>query len=254
MAAGLPEPPPILKLLAHDLRWALLRALAVGDYRVQELVDMTGQPMNLISYHLKLLRAGTLVSARRSDADGRDVYYTLDLDHLQTLYSAAGRALHPTLMDDSRLDGGVSSQASAARQRVLFVCTQNSARSQMAEALTRELSGGHVAAFSAGSQPTAIHAEAISTMAAQGIDMHGQRSKSFAEFSGQSFDLVITVCDHAREICPIFPGSGQRLHWSFPDPAAVQDAAQCTAAFAATAARLRARIGHLLAAGITLES
>src|SRR6185295_16072417 len=91
------SPPDFLKLLAHDLRWSLVTALARSDHRVHELVQLLGQPMNLVSYHLKQLRDQRLVTERRSSADGRDVYYSLDLDALRTRYFAAGEALHPML-------------------------------------------------------------------------------------------------------------------------------------------------------------
>jgi DNA-binding transcriptional ArsR family regulator len=94
------QPPDFLKLLAHELRWKLLTALSRSDHRVQELVELLGQPMNLVSYHLKQLRSQQLVSERRSSADGRDVYYSLDFEVLRACYLAAGAALHPALAAD----------------------------------------------------------------------------------------------------------------------------------------------------------
>jgi arsenate reductase (thioredoxin) len=105
--------------------------------------------------------------------------------------------------------------------RVLILCTGNSARSQMAEAWLRYMGGSAYAAFSAGTHPTVVNPLAIQVMAERHIDISQARSKSVTEFLDQSFDYVITVCDQAAEQCPIFPGRGQRLHWSFPDPAAV---------------------------------
>jgi arsenate reductase (thioredoxin) len=106
--------------------------------------------------------------------------------------------------------------------RVLILCTANSARSQMAEGLLRELGGEKVEAFSAGSEPSRVNPYAIEAMAARGIDISSHRSKSLQEYIQQPFDYVITVCDNAAESCPLFPGKAQRIHWSFPDPAAVQ--------------------------------
>lgn len=106
--------------------------------------------------------------------------------------------------------------------RVLILCTANSARSQMAEGLLRELGGEKVEAFSAGSEPSRVNPYAIEAMAARGIDIASQRSKSLQEYIKQPFDYVITVCDNAAESCPVFPGKAQRIHWSFPDPAAVE--------------------------------
>ncbi len=106
-------------------------------------------------------------------------------------------------------------------QRVLILCTGNSARSQMAEGLLRALGNGTLDVYSAGTRPGIVRPEAIAVMAEAGIDISGHRSKHVDEFAGQTFDWVITVCDNARESCPVFPGT-QRLHWSFPDPASVE--------------------------------
>lgn len=106
--------------------------------------------------------------------------------------------------------------------RVLILCTANSARSQMAEGLLRELGGEKVEAFSAGSAPSRVNPFAIEAMQLRGIDISGQRSKSLQEYLQQPFDFVITVCDNAAESCPVFPGKAQRIHWSFPDPAAIE--------------------------------
>src|SRR5689334_3554226 len=107
-------------------------------------------------------------------------------------------------------------------KRVLILCTGNSARSQMAEGLLRHLAGDAVQVESAGTHPSHVRPEAIAAMAEIGIDISAQRSKSVDEFSGDSFDYIITVCDNARESCPVFPGSVQRIHWSIHDPAGVQ--------------------------------
>lgn len=103
-------------------------------------------------------------------------------------------------------------------QRVLFLCTHNSARSQMAEGLLRELGKGQFEVFSAGTEATHVRPLAIKAMAEKGIDISGQRSKVLTEYLGEPFDYVITVCDKANESCPVFPGARNRLHWSFPDP------------------------------------
>ena len=107
------------------------------------------------------------------------------------------------------------------RQRVLILCTGNSARSQMAEGLLRHDAGDRFEVFSAGVSPSHVRSEAIDAMRELGIDISGQRSKSVEEFAGQEFDYVITVCDNANEHCPVFPGTTHRIHWSFEDPAAV---------------------------------
>ncbi len=107
-----------------------------------------------------------------------------------------------------------------SRQRVLVLCTGNSCRSQMAEGWLRALYGSHIEAFSAGSSPAGyVHPLAIRAMAEAGVDISGGRSKSMQEFITQPFDTVITVCDPAREACPVFPGRAERLHQTFDDPA-----------------------------------
>ena len=234
-------PPDVIRLLANDVRWQLVRELAVSDYRVNELVERVEQPLNLVSYHLKQLRQGQLVTMRRSEADGRDNYYSLDLDHLREVFGAAGSAIHPAVV---RAD--TSDQTLQHAPSVLFVCTHNSARSQMAEGLMRHLSAGQIRVSSAGSEPATIHPDAIHTMNTLDIDIRSQHSKGFEDVLDQSFDTVITVCDRAREVCPTFPGEGLHIHWGFPDPAAIEDPHQRQQAFAETAQRLRARIQHYL--------
>ena len=114
---------------------------------------------------------------------------------------------------------------SPEKPRVLILCTGNSARSQMAEGLLRHLGGARYGVFSAGTKPVRVNPLAIEVMREKGIDIASQRSKSVADFSGQPFAMVITVCDHAAEQCPVFP-EAKRLHWSLPDPAAVSGTAQ----------------------------
>lgn len=106
--------------------------------------------------------------------------------------------------------------------RILVLCTGNSARSQMAEGLLRDEAGAGHQVFSAGTKPSSVRPEAIAVMRELGIDISGQRSKPVGEFGGQTFDYVITVCDNARDNCPVFPGGTVRLHWSLEDPAAVK--------------------------------
>jgi len=106
----------------------------------------------------------------------------------------------------------------AAKKRVLFLCTHNSARSQMAEGLLRTLGGDRFEAFSAGTEATHVRSLAIRAMAELGIDISGQQSKTLERYVNEPFDAVITVCDQANEACPVFFGARERLHWSFPDP------------------------------------
>jgi len=105
------------------------------------------------------------------------------------------------------------------KRRVLFLCTHNSARSQMAEGLLRALAGDQYTAFSAGTAATEVRPLAVRAMAELDIDIAGQESKTLERYLNQPFDIVITVCDQANDACPVFFGAKERLHWSFPDPA-----------------------------------
>lgn len=109
-----------------------------------------------------------------------------------------------------------------SKQRVLFLCTHNSARSQMAEGLLRHLAGDRFEAFSAGTEATHVRPLAIRAMAELGIDVSRQESKTLDRYLDEPFDAVITVCDQAAEACPVFPGARRHLHWSFPDPSKAQ--------------------------------
>jgi arsenate reductase len=129
------------------------------------------------------------------------------------------------------------------KPRVLFVCTENACRSQMAEGLLRHEAGAAFEVFSAGTKPTQVRPEAVAVMREAGIDISGHRSKSVDEFEGQDFDFVITVCDNAKQSCPIYPAKTKRIHWSIEDPAAVQGSeAERLAAFRRIRDELRLRL------------
>jgi protein-tyrosine-phosphatase len=127
------------------------------------------------------------------------------------------------------------------RARVLFLCTGNSARSQMAEALLQHFSQGAIDVRSAGSHPKTLNPQAVRVMRKRGIDLRGRRAKHLQEFATEQFDLVITLCDRVREVCPEFPGNPQIMHWSIADPSL-----EGGAAFERTAVELELRIGFLL--------
>jgi protein-tyrosine-phosphatase len=240
-------PPEFLQLAGHPLRWRLLSELARSDRLVSELTGLVGEPQNLVSYHLGKLRDGGLVSARRSDADRRDAYYTVDLTRIGGLLSATGGALHPGL----RLTRPSREHAHASRPaavRVLFLCTGNSARSLMAEALARALSGGAIEACSAGSHPKPVHPNTVRVMREEhGLDLAGRTSQHLNVLDGQRFDCVISLCDRVREVCPEFPGHPEAIHWSIPNPATGEADDVTYPLFQQTAAELVTRIGFLLA-------
>lgn len=121
--------------------------------------------------------------------------------------------------------------AQGRKIRVLFVCTHNSARSQMAEGLLNALLGDRYEAASAGTEPRGVHPLAVQVMDEIGVDIRHHRSKSVEEFRDEWFDVVVTVCDHARETCPFFPNARRRMHHGFPDPSAVEDPQEQREAF-----------------------
>jgi protein-tyrosine-phosphatase/DNA-binding transcriptional ArsR family regulator len=234
-------------LAADPLRWRLLIELGRSDLRVRELCRVLEEPQNLVSYHLGKLRAEGVVSSRRSAADGRDSYYVLDLARCGELLAASGGTLHPALRLAASQPRNWDRVSDAARARVLFLCTGNSARSQIAEALVTELTGGAVEAASAGSHPKPLHPNAVRVLAERGIDISGRRSKHLSEFAEERFDYVVSLCDRVREVCPEFPDHPELVHWSIADPAREgRSDAETYPAFERTADELATRIPFLL--------
>jgi protein-tyrosine-phosphatase/DNA-binding transcriptional ArsR family regulator len=239
------EPPGILAAIADPHRWQLLAELSRSDRRVGELCERVGEPQNLVSYHLGELRRVGVVTSRRSSADGRDVYYRADLTRCRDLLGAAGGALHPAL--HLVASSPTENPTSGRRLRVLFLCTGNSARSQMAEALLEDRSAHKIAARSAGSHPKPLHPNAVKVMAERGIDIADRPTKHLRRFSRMRFDRVVTLCDKVREICPEFPGAPATAHWSMADPAADGDTDDATLpAFERVADELEVRIPLLV--------
>jgi protein-tyrosine-phosphatase/DNA-binding transcriptional ArsR family regulator len=238
--------PAFVRLAGHPVRWRLLSALARSDLRVRELVALVDQPQNLVSYHLRLLRDGGLVTGRRSSFDGRDSYYHLDLDRCAEALAGTGAALHPALRLESTTP---AAHRPPRRLSMLFVCTGNSARSPMAEALLRRHTRGDWEVISAGTRPKPhLHPDTVRVLRHHyGIDVGAQRPRPMDTLAGRRFDYVITLCDKARESCPEFEGRPRRLHWSVPDPATAGDGDQAGyPAFTRTAADIDTRVRHLL--------
>ncbi len=241
-------PPVFVRVAAHPLRWRILNELAASDRRVRELTLAVAAPQSLVSYHLGCLRAGGLVVARKSSADGRDSYYSLDLARCADLMSATGAALHPGLRLAPVESDRRSARSSGRAPRVLFLCTGNSARSQMAEALLLDRAPFPVHGSSAGSRPKPLHANAVRVMRTRGIDISANRTKHLREFSRRRFDHVVTLCDRLREECPEFPGHPRITHWSMPDPSAAGATnAQTYPAFERAADEIERRVHFLLA-------
>ena len=239
------QPPEVFELAGHTVRWLLLNELSWSDRRVRELVSALGEPQPLVSYHLGKLRSAGVVVARQSAFDRRDSYYSLDLEHYGRLLADAGAALHPALRLMS--PPPVPTRPAGRCPQVLFLCTGNSARSQIAEAWLNELSDGTVKAFSAGSRPKPLHANAIRVMRERGIDISGHRPKHLDTVVRRRFDQVISLCDRVREVCPEFPGDPQTTHWSIPDPAAEPGGDLDTyPAFQRVATELETRVRFLL--------
>jgi protein-tyrosine-phosphatase/DNA-binding transcriptional ArsR family regulator len=233
-----PPIPDLMRMAAHPLRWALMAELARSDLRVRELVEAVGEPQNLVSYHLGLLRKVGLVSVRRSSFDGRDTYYHLDLARCASAFRDAATALHPALAGETLIADQECS--------VLFLCTGNGARSPMAEALLRWRHGNRVRVASAGSHPRpSIHPNTRRVLSEEyGIDVGHQRPQGLDAVTGP-FDYVITLCDRIREV-PRDHGSAVMMHWSIPDPsAAAADDAASYPEFLRVAKDLESRISFL---------
>ena len=245
--AETPSPPRFLRLAGHPVRWRLLSELARSDRRVGELCELAGQRQSLVSYHLRQLRDGGLVSARRSLADGRDTYYVLELARCGELLVSAGASLHPGL---ASAVGSRPSRAAAWRERACCFSARATARApRWPRRWPNSCPPARCARSSAGSHPKPLHPNAVRVMRERGIDLAGRRSKHLGEFTGRRFDYVISLCDRVREICPEFPGTPQAIHWSVRDPAREPGTDDETLpAFERTAAELETRIGFLLEA------
>lgn len=230
---------PFLKLIAHDVRWEILVALATSDLRVHEITQQLGQPQNLVSYHLQKLKQAALILENHSQADARSIYYRLNYKQIQDALQSVGAALFPIALSQSTQP--------RAPVRVLFVCTYNSARSQIAEGLLRTMGSKRVQAFSAGSEPKPVHELAVRVMQENNVDIRSQRSKGLETVTGEQFDYIVTVCDRARENCPVFPGKPVHIHWSIPDPASTEGSdEERLKRFRAVADQLTERVQYFL--------
>jgi protein-tyrosine-phosphatase len=171
------------------------------------------------------------------------ICYNLDLNRLASIYAQIGYALHPALLSAEPF----TLEKLNKKINVLFVCTHNSARSQIAEALLRAESHGVIEVHSAGTEPSQIHPLAAQIIRERHLDPADQNAKALAQFTNRQFQYIITVCDRAKESCPIFPGDPVRVHWSIPDPSEVQgDERTRLNAFNDAANEIHSRIKFLL--------
>jgi protein-tyrosine-phosphatase/DNA-binding transcriptional ArsR family regulator len=239
--------PSFISLAGHPVRWGLLSELAHSDRHVNELTQLLDQPQALVSYHLSRLREGGLVSSRRSSHDGRASYYSVDLKRCADALAAAGTSLHPGLALRT-VQPAATTRHRPRRVRVMFACTGNGARSQIAEALLRQVADDRVEVVSGGSHPKPIHPNAIKVLAERGIDISDRQSKPVTQFHGEHFDYIVTLCDKVREACPELSTRGQAIHWSIEDPSPATGANRSTyPMFRALAVELESRIGYLIA-------
>ena len=232
--------PPILKALGHDLRWQLIAQLHESDLRVGELSAATGEAQNLVSYHLRVLRGAGVVRERRSSADGRDIYYSLD----RRAVSAGLRGVLAAISHNA----SPAALAAGHLASVLFLCTGNSARSLIAEAMLQDLGGGRILVRSAGTHPAGVHPTVQQVLGTRGVQVGELRSKAVEEFAGQAFDYVVTLCDLARSEAVEFSGKPRFVHWSIPDPVAAQGGKTAVAAaFDRVAEAIQTRVEDLYA-------
>jgi protein-tyrosine-phosphatase/DNA-binding transcriptional ArsR family regulator len=269
------KPPTIIRLLAHELRWRIITLLAHSDYRVNELVQVIEQPMNLISYHLRQLREAEVVTVRRSSADRRDIYYSLDLANLHAQMNQALMRLHPafetnpTLGDDALIDDALEealqtsnvyedegdalvaedTKQDARPMRILFLSSEGQIRAQVAGAMMRVESDATLDVHAASNTTTSTPSNVVAFFQTMvGLDISQQRVQHWDEYRYESFDYIITLCDQAREQCPLFPSEARFLHWGLPDPARAKDEAHYQDILLNISQTLQTRIAYLLAA------
>lgn len=233
-----PELADLLKTLADPHRLEILNLIIEGIHTSRALSAATGLPKNLLSHHLKSLKEAGLVRVGRDPHDQRWVYHIPDSQRLTEVQFLLSHFLHPARIQPRQGAYGPGGQPApyqpprhiqlekefrmtSNKTKVIFLCTGNSARSQMAEALLRQQADAEFEVYSAGTEPKGMNPYTVRVMEELGVDMSGQHSKSVREFLGHmNFQYVITVCDDAEENCPaVFLSQGQHLHWSFEDPA-----------------------------------
>lgn len=221
----------LMKLLGNRIRWRLLQELARSDRRVQELAALLAQPQNLVSYHLGLLRMGHVISERRGDQDGRDVYYSLDLDKLQLTMERAVADIHPALSGVPVARGADRSRSTITPRscRILFVSLEQPDWARIVAVLTNELSRGTlralshggVDAFAAALERSGMCDAAVQSLQQLGFIVNGTEIKAIGDYWGTPMDYVVTFSESGQSSLHAIGGRPQILHWSAPpsDPA-----------------------------------
>ena len=225
----------VAKAVADESRVRVLMFLRGGELCVCQIIEMLGLAPSTVSKHMSVLAQAGLVESRK---EGRWVYYRLPGEDAPPCVRNGLAWVDACLRQDGRVqeDGerlrrvrcmsrdelcahyGAGRRLMADKTSVLFLCTGNACRSQMAEGWTRHLQGNVIEPFSAGVAPAGLDPRAVRVMAEAGIDISHHRSKHVSELAGEEFDVVITVCDSAREACPVLPGAKRVLHVGFDDP------------------------------------
>jgi protein-tyrosine-phosphatase/DNA-binding transcriptional ArsR family regulator len=208
-----------LRNFGEPNRLAIISLLSTGPMLVGDICSASGLPLTLVSQHLRVLRESGMVQAIRDSKDARAVWYSLNPERLREIQSALSMVFDMTKIVDGRLSQTKqNSDYMIDKFRVLFLCSGNSARSQMAEVLLNQHGKGLFEAKSAGTHPREPHPMTVKVLEDIGIIPVTLRSKHYSEFHNESFRYIVTVCDRANEECPEFTGAYERIHWSIPDP------------------------------------
>lgn len=208
-----------LRNFGEPNRLVIISLLSTGPMLVSDICNASGLSLTLVSQHLRILRDSGMVQAERDSKDARAVWYSLNPQRIKEIQTALSMVFDMTKIVDCRgLGAKQSPNLSREKFRVLFLCSGNSARSQMAEALLQHYGKGLIEARSAGTHPREVHPLTIKVLTEIGLDTKGLKTKHYSVFNQESFHYVITVCDRANEECPDFKGDYQRIHWSIADP------------------------------------
>ena len=244
----------IHKALANEARLMIVDRLRHGEGTVGSLTKAAGLDQSTVSKHLSVLRSAGIVQRRK---EGNRVLYRLLTPCVLDMFACCHQVLQTNIQslpvlsevpaNQSLVEDWLPPTLELARSKpknLLFLCVQNSARSQLAEAIARHLTPANVRAYSAGSNPAFVRPEVLQVLKEKGVSTDGLRSKSVEEFDLVDFDAAITLCD--EEVCPTFPNEIHHLHWGLPDPAKIDNQDERTAAFRAVRDELWKRIERLM--------